>query len=103
MIYCLFRHAASQVVRALVVRVGERLLVRRASLRVIQRIIRRVGVSITQRLAGRAISRWLPIIGAVGVRAYAYYDTARVGKTAIEFFGSNIELDPPDASSPVAA
>jgi hypothetical protein len=27
----------------------------------------------------------------VGVGAYAYYDTARVGKSAIELFSSNIE------------
>ncbi len=30
-----------------------------------------------------------PIV--VGVGAYAYYDTSRVGKTAIELFNSNIE------------
>jgi len=64
MIYCLFRHAASQAVRDLVVRVGERALVRRASLRVIQNTLRRVGIAVTQRVAGRAISRWLPFIGA---------------------------------------
>ena len=96
MIYCLFRHAASQVVRDLVVRVGERVLVRRVSLRVIQNILKRIGVVISQRLAGRGISRWLPIIGAVGVGAYAYYDTARVAKTAIEFFRSKLELEPSD-------
>src|ERR1035437_694366 len=44
MIYCLFRHAASHVVRELVVRVGERVLVKRATLRVIQNILRRIGV-----------------------------------------------------------
>jgi hypothetical protein len=33
MIYCLFRHVAAQAVRDLVVRVGERFLVRRVSLR----------------------------------------------------------------------
>ena len=102
MIYCLFRHAASQAVRDLVVRVGERLLVRRVSLRVIQNVLRRIGITITQRLAGRAISRWLPIIGAVGVGAYAYYDTARVAKTAIEFFDSEIELELAESASPVA-
>ena len=92
MIYCLFRHAASQIVRDLVVRVGERVFVKGASLRVVQIPLRRIGVVITERLAGRALSHWLPIIGAIGVGAYAYYDTAQVGKTAIDFFRSNLEF-----------
>jgi len=91
MIYCLFRHAASQAVRDFVVRVGERVLVRRASLRAGQRTLRRIGVVVTQRLAGRTISRWLPIVGAVGIGAYAFYDTAQVAKTAIELFEGDLE------------
>jgi hypothetical protein len=39
-------------------------------------------------IAKKAIARCIPIVGA---GAYAYYDTARVGKTAIELFSSNIE------------
>jgi len=90
MIYCLFKHAASQAVKDLVVRVGERLLVRDATLRVIRRVLRRVGVVVTQRGAGRAVSRWLPLVGAVGIGAYAFYDTAQVGKTAMAFFEKEI-------------
>jgi hypothetical protein len=90
MIYCLFRHAAGQAVRDVVVRVGERFLVRRASLRLIQRVLRQVGVSVTERAAGRAVSRWLPVVGAVGIGGYAFYDTSQVGKTAAKFFGTEI-------------
>ncbi len=86
MIYCLFRHLASHVIRDLVVRVGEKVLVRRASLRLIQQILKKIGVIVTQRIAGRFASRWIPVIGAAGVGAYAYYDTAQVGKTATDFF-----------------
>jgi len=68
MLYCLFKHAASQAVRDLVVRVGERVLVKRASLRLIQKILQRIGVKVTQRLAGRFISRWLPIRWRAGSR-----------------------------------
>jgi hypothetical protein len=93
MIYCLFKHAASQAVRDLVVRVGERVLVRRATLRVIRRILRRVGVAVTRRVAGRAVARWLPLVGAVGIGAYAFYDTARVGKTAMAFFEQEIVFE----------
>ena len=93
MIYCLFKHAAAQLVRDLVTRVGERVLVRRVSLRIIQQIIQKIAGKVTQRVIGKAISRWLPIIGPLAVGGYAYYDTAQVGKTAIEFFQQDIEID----------
>ncbi|MBP7570565.1 MAG: hypothetical protein KBA95_10950 [Acidobacteria bacterium] len=90
MIYCLFRHAASQAVRDVVVRVGQRYVVRDATLRAIERVLQRVGISVTQRAAGRALSRWLPVVGAVGIGGYAFYDTAQVGKTALAFFQKEI-------------
>ena len=98
MIYCLFRHAAAQLMRDLVVRVGERVLVKRASLRAIQKIVEKIGYKILQRSIGKGISRWLPIVGAAGVASYAYYDTNQVGKTSIDFFSSQItETDSGDA------
>jgi len=93
MMYCLFRHAGGQVVRDLVVRVGERLLIRRAAMNVLQRIMRRIGIGVTERIAARSISRWLPIVGAGAIAVYAYYDTRQVGATAIEFFGSELAED----------
>lgn len=94
MLYCLFRHAAVQAVRDLVVRVGERFLVRRVSLRVFQNIAKKIGVRVTQRVIGKGISRWLPLIGAVGVAGYSYYDTGQVAKTTIELFRSIIDIEP---------
>lgn len=93
MIYCLFKHAAGQAVRDLVVRVGERVLVRRATLRAIRPVLRRVGVAVTRRVAGRAVARWLPLVGAVGIGAYAFYDTAHVGKTAMAFFEKEVVFE----------
>ena len=93
MIYCLFRHTAAQVFRDLVVRVGERVLVRQVSLRAIQSMAEKIGVKITQRALGKSLSRWVPIVGAVGVGAYAYYDTAQVAATAIDLFERDIELE----------
>ena len=94
MIYCLFKHAAAQLVRDLVTRVGERVLVRRVSLRAMQKILQKIAGRVTQRIIGKALSRWLPIVGAIGVGAYAYYDTAQVGKTAIELFQENLTVEP---------
>jgi hypothetical protein len=93
MLYCLFRHAAAQALRDIVVRVGERVLIRRPALRVAQQVLRRIGVRITQRLAGGAIARWLPIVGALGVGAYAYYDTGQVAETTIDLFRHEIEVE----------
>jgi hypothetical protein len=47
---------------------------------------------VAQRLAGRTASRWLPVVGALGVAAYAYRDTRRVGQTAIELFSREVVL-----------
>lgn len=88
MLWCLFRHTAAQAFRDLVVRMGDRLLFRRLSSTVAERVAKRIGVSLSQRAVGAGISRWLPVIGAAGVGAYAWYDTRNVAHTAIELFGS---------------
>ena len=93
MLWCLFRHTAAQAFRDLVVRVGDRLFFRRATYSVIERIAKTVGVKVTQRAIGGGISRWLPVVGAVGVGSYAYYDTAQVARTAIAMFSATIETE----------
>ena len=86
MLYCLFRHSASQAVRDLAVRVGDRLLVRQVSLQVMQTIAHQIGLQVSQKMLAKSLSRWLPLVGAIGVGAYAYYDTSEVGATAISLF-----------------
>jgi hypothetical protein len=93
MLYCLFRQTASQAVQDLVVRLGDRLAIRRMPLQVIQRALQQVSLKMTQRLAGRTVSRWLPVVGALGVAAYAYRDTMRVGHTAVELFSREVVLE----------
>jgi hypothetical protein len=94
MLYCLFKHTASQAVRDLVVRVGERAIVRRATVRALNSVAQRVGLTVTQRTLAKSASRWLPVVGALGVAAYAYYDTAQVARTAIDLYEREIEIDP---------
>ena len=94
MIYCLFRHLAAQAVRDLVVRVGERFLVRHVSVHALEAIARKIGIRIAHGAVGRGVSRWLPIAGALGVGAYAYYDTGRVAQTTIDLFKHKIEIEP---------
>ena len=96
MMWCLFRHTAAQAFRDLVVRMGDRLVFRRMSHSVAQRVAKRVGVKLTQRTLNKGISRWLPVIGALGVGAYAYYDTGPVASTAIEMFEGEIAIEGDD-------
>lgn len=93
MIYCLFRHGAAMAVRDVVIRVGDRYIIRQATQRVLQTVAGKIGVKITQKAAAKSVSRWLPVIGAVGVGGYAYYDTAQVAKTAIAFFEADLVVE----------
>ena len=86
MLYCLFRHAAAQAMRDVAVQVGARLLIQDIPLHALERIAAKIGISVSKRLVGRGIARWLPIIGALGVGAYAYYDTGQVARTAMRLF-----------------
>lgn len=83
MVYCLFRHATSQLARDVAVRAGERLVIRQLSGGALKSVLTSVGMSVTQRVAGTAASRWIPVIGAAAVAGYAYYDTLQVARTAI--------------------
>ena len=93
MLYCLFRHGAAQALKDIAVRGGQRLLIHQVTLKTLESVLAKIGVRLSQRLAAKAITRWLPIIGAVGVGAYAYYDTGEVAKTAVETFESELKLD----------
>jgi hypothetical protein len=74
--------------RDVAVQVGARILIQDVPLRAIEHIAAKIGVSVSKRLVGRGIARWLPVVGALGVGAYAYYDTAQVARTAIDVFGA---------------
>jgi hypothetical protein len=82
MLYCLFRHATSQVARDVVVRAGQRIVVQQLSGGALRSLLTSVGISVTQRVIGTSASRWVPVIGAAAVAGYAYFDTIQVAKTA---------------------
>ena len=95
MVYCLFRHGAAMLLRDVVARVGERIIVKQASLRVIQQTLQRIGIQVNQIAVNKALSRWLPIVGPVLIGSYSMVDTRKVGKTAIDTFSCQIEIEPP--------
>ncbi|HEV8552925.1 MAG TPA: EcsC family protein [Casimicrobiaceae bacterium] len=90
MLYCLFRHAASQLTRDFVVRAGERFVIRQLSGGALRSVLTSVGISVTQRVAGTAASRWLPVVGAAAVAGYAYFDTLQVAKTAVRMLEGTV-------------
>jgi hypothetical protein len=98
MLLCLFKHGVASIGRDLLVRVGQRVLIRRASLRVIQALLAKVGIRVTQKLIGRGLSRWIPLVGAGVMGAYAWYDTGEVGRSAVELFGSDVDIDDQEAT-----
>jgi uncharacterized protein (DUF697 family) len=88
MLYCLFKHSAAQAVRDLAVRAGDRWLVQKASGALLQAIAKRIGVRLSQKVLGNGAARFFPLVGAVGVGGYAYYDTTKVAASAIALFES---------------
>ncbi len=95
MMWCLFRHTAAQALRDLGVRVGERVIVRPAAQALLQRAAAAIGMQLGRQAAGRVVSRWMPLVGAAGVGAYAYWDTRQVGRAALQLFEQEQVIDNP--------
>jgi hypothetical protein len=95
MLYCMFRHAASHVLRDVAVRGSQRLVIRQLSGGALRSALGSVGLSVSQRLAGNAAGRWLPLAGAAAVGAYAYWDTLQVANTAQRLLANTV----PEASA----
>lgn len=86
MLYCLFKHVSAQLLRDVVVRVGERTVVKPVTLKALQSLAQQLGLQVTKAMLGKSATRLVPLLGAVGVGAYAYFDTMQVAKTAIALF-----------------
>jgi hypothetical protein len=82
MLYCLFRHAASHVLRDVAVRGSQRIVIRQLSGGALRSALGSIGLTVSQRIAGNAAGRWIPLAGAAAVGAYAYWDTLQVANTA---------------------
>lgn len=93
MLYCLFGHTAAGAFEDLIVRVGERWLIRRTPLSSLYAVGNKVAMLIAQRSAGRMVTRWVPVVGALGVAGFVYVDTGKVADTAIELFEHDVEVE----------
>jgi hypothetical protein len=88
MLWCLFKHSAAQSFRDVAYRAAERLVIQPLGAHALRKLTQAIGVRLSQRTAGEAIARFLPLVGAAAVAGYAYYDTRRVGAAAIDLFSS---------------
>lgn len=86
MVWCLFRHSATQLVRDIAVRTGSRIVVQKLSFAALEALLRKIGLKVSTRFLGKIALRAIPAIGAVGNGAYSFYDTTEVGKTAAAYF-----------------
>lgn len=77
---------------ALFVMQGGKILVKRASLRVFQRIIVMLAGKVTHQVLKSVISKWLPVVGAAALAIWSNYLTRQIGKKAIEIFEKEIVL-----------
>ncbi len=82
MLYCLFRHLASHVLRDVAVRTGQRIVAEQLSSGALKGALTTIGTNVAQRVAGTSAGRWVPLAGAAAVGCYAYWDTLQVAKAA---------------------
>lgn len=72
---------------------GGKILIKRSSLQVLQKIIVMLGGKITQSVLKSTISKWLPGIGAIAMAAWSRHMTKKVGKKAVEIFSSDLQFE----------
>jgi hypothetical protein len=45
---------------------------------------------------GKTLSRWLPVVGPILIGGYSFWDTQKVGRTAVDTFSREIHILPGD-------
>ena len=65
---------------------GERMVVRPTTLKVLQTLAQKLGGMLAVAALRKGASRFVPLLGAVSVGAYAYYDTLQVAHNAVALF-----------------
>jgi len=77
---------------------GSQLLVKKASVKVVQKIVWWLGGNISQKLLKRFIAKWLPLAGAVAMAVWARQSTISMGEKASEMLAMNIVISDEEVS-----
>jgi hypothetical protein len=80
---------------------GQRWIVQAATAHGFRSIAHRIGVKLSERALGSSLARMVPLAGALGVGAYAWYDTRQVAQTAFAMFSREVEIIPARRSAEV--
>lgn len=89
----IFISAVGSSAGSLLVIHGGKVLVKRASLQVMQKLIILLGGRITQQAIKSAVSKWLPGVGAAAMAVWTGYLTKQIGAKAQEIMKQQIEQD----------
>ena len=73
--------------------VGGKVIVKRASLKVIQAIVKALGGKILQSTLKSLFAKWVPLVGAAGMGIWARYTTNKLGEHAREIFSKQIVFE----------
>lgn len=92
LLHCLFSHSADRPIGGMVLRVGERLLVRTVSYRMLQPIARSIAVRLSRRTLARGVARFVPGVGSAAVAALSWRETRRVATNALDAFSRPIDV-----------
>ncbi len=92
LLYCMFGVDA-MATEDLVVRIGQRFVVKRSSQKIFESLLGKLGLRIGRSLLGERLVRWVPFVGAALVARYSYNDTVKVGKTARELFSQHMVIE----------
>lgn len=87
-----FGYALGSGALGLLVIHGQKVLVRRASLQFMQKVIQLMAGKVTQRVLKSMVSKWLPIAGAVALAAWSKLSTHLIAERAISVFEKEIEI-----------
>ncbi len=94
LLFCLFGHTSAGAFSDVVLRVGERWVVRQTPLTALYAIANKIALRIAQRGASRVVTRWMPVAGAVAIGGFVYADTGKVADAAIALFGETSAAHP---------
>jgi uncharacterized protein (DUF697 family) len=86
MICCLFKQAIASGIKEMSVKCGSKIVVKSLSHSAVKQLLKKIGINISGKSAGKAVSRWLPVIGALGIAVYSYNETKAVGLNALKLF-----------------
>ncbi|MBN8480238.1 MAG: hypothetical protein J0L88_01470 [Xanthomonadales bacterium] len=94
LLFCLFGHTSAGAFSDVVLRVGERWVVRQTPLTALYAIANKIALRIAQRGASRVVTRWLPVAGAAAIAGFVHADTRKVADAAIALFGDARNAQP---------